>query len=89
MLTMDYMDFQCSFRGCRKEFYEILLMSAFVAVLVVVVKNLINFIPVLALIVKNYIDFCLYQLLIMWTSIEVFGGFVKTYIGFYLCVLSL
>ena len=54
---MDYMDFQCSFRGCRKEFYEILLMSAFVAVLAVVVKILIKF------------NLC--QIWILWTSIAV------------------
>ena len=68
MLTMDYMDFQCSFRGCRKEFYEILLMSAFVAVLAVVVKNPINF------------NLC--QIWILWTSIAVLWVVVNSYIDF-------
>ena len=68
MLTMDYVDFQCSLRGCRKEFYEILLMSAFVAVLAVVVKNHLN---------SN-----LCQLWIIWTSISVLWVVVNSYIDF-------
>ena len=48
MSTMDYMDFHCSFRDYNIELYRFLFMWTFIAVLLVVVKN--------------HIDFCLCEL---------------------------